>query len=142
MPLLISMKVASAIPVSTFCWRTLSPFFTKTTRCSCSRSWRSFCFSWVWFVTSALLSPPSRALCCAVIFSRSSGDSLLPARRAVTLWMGTTTAFATVAVSMSAVVLMPGRRCSERSGMRIFTSKFVTSSWLPAFFVVAVLAIS
>ena len=43
---------------------------------------------------------------------------------------------------MSAVALIPGRSGMERSAIRIFTSKFVTSSCDPAFLVVAVLAIS
>jgi len=54
--------------------------------------------------------------------------------------MGTATAFCTVLVSMSAVALMPGRSCTDLSVTRIFTRKFVTSSWVPALLVVAVLA--
>ena len=62
--------------------------------------------------------------------------------RTVTLWIGTAIAFCTVAVSMSAVVLMPGRSRTDLSATLIFTSKFVTCSCVPALFVVAVLAIS
>ena len=60
----------------------------------------------------------------------------------MTDWMGTVRTFCFVIVSMSAVIDIPGRSVTPGSTMRIFTVKFVTSSCVPRFFDVPVLAIS
>ena len=106
----------------------MSPFLTKTTRCRFSRSFLSACFCCLSLIAAAEPSPLFSLADSSRPLETSSIVLFESLARTVTLWMGTATTFSTVLVSTSALALMPGRRGTSLSRMRILTRKLVTSS--------------